>query len=80
MDTSSDIRRKALEEAAVEVCGYCRGLSRGSDPLPLKTSSGYVHMFLHGNGSNPCASEKIWVMVEAEKVKREMLRRAARSK
>jgi hypothetical protein len=72
-DTAIDIRRRALEEAAVEVCGYCRGVS-GHNPVPVEFSGAYVHLFTHGNGSNPCASGRIWAMVAEAKRDREMCR------
>jgi hypothetical protein len=76
MDTDYDIRRRALEEAAVEMCGYCRG-SRGHDPVPVKAQGRWQHLFLKGNGANPCASGPLWEMVLREKSKRELMRRMA---
>lgn len=61
-DTPRDIRRRALQEAAVEVCGYCNS-GFGHDPNPVKQDGHWIHLFLIGNGSNPCAAGPIWSMV-----------------
>lgn len=75
--TASDIRRMALEEAAVEMCGYCSGID-GIAPVPIKTpyGAGYWHMLTYANGANKCQSSPIWEMVEAEKELRQKMRGA----
>lgn len=65
-NTELDIRRHALEEAAVEICGYCQNTE--GYQCAQKTSDGWLHLFRAGNGSNPCASGPIWDMVAASRL------------
>lgn len=73
MDTECDIRRRTLEEAAIEVYGYCRGAS-GHEGVPVKLHGRWEHMFLVGNGSNLCAAGSIHEMIVQAKATREEMR------
>jgi hypothetical protein len=60
------IRRKALQDAAKAICGYCRGLE-GHNPVPaFDEHDGYWHVFTHGNGWNRCSAGGIWALIKKE--------------
>jgi len=74
--TDLDIRRMTLEEAAIEMCGYCQGCP-GHAPCPVQMYDGtWNHLFTVGNGSNPCQSGPIWTMIQNTKLMREAVRKA----
>jgi len=60
---SLSARAHILMEAALEVCGYCKG-TPGHDPNPVKTDEGWFHLFTIGNGSNRCTAGPIWSLIE----------------
>ena len=57
------IRARILMEAAEATCRYCAGVS-GHDSPPTKRYGQWDHLFLTGNGSNPCGAGAIWNLIE----------------
>jgi len=57
------IRERILLEAATVMCRHCAG-SRGYHTFPTKRFDSWDHLFMVGNGSNPCAAGPIWDLIE----------------
>ena len=56
-----NVRTLALLDAAKSVCGYCAGAD-GHEKTPVKMDR-WLHMFLVGNGANPCSAGPIWELI-----------------
>ena len=56
-------RAHTLMEAATAICGYCAG-TKGHDSHPAKRCDRWEHIFLVGNGANPCGAGPVWDLIE----------------
>jgi hypothetical protein len=57
------VRERILLEAASVMCRHCAG-SRGHHTFPTKRFDRWEHLFMVGNGSNPCAAGPIWELIQ----------------